>query len=162
MTAIETRDQQIGLELSQRIPSLSEVLSPEQIAHIKNELVAIGFYSSVEEIPSFRDPLHTHEGSQAFYPLEDDRGDKIIYVQIMFPNSTTSKHRHNLPVEEDYYVFIGELYFNGMLLPQRTMFPVGPDLEHVATTRDYSPFTITFLRTRNAAGIPRDQLHIRE
>lgn len=162
MSAVETGANH-GLEVFQKpIPSLSEVLSPDEIIRIQNELVEIGFYSSVEEIPSFRDPLHTHEESGAFYPLEDDRGDEIIYVQIMFPNSRTSEHRHNPPVEEDYYVSRGKLYFNEMLLPQKTIFTVVSDLRHVATTKDCFPFTLTFLRTRNARGIPRDQLHVRE
>lgn len=138
---------------------LQEKLGPDYWDRIVDRLLQLGYYSVRDEIPSHNDPPLLHEESDALYLLEHDRGHEIIYVQFLHPNSSTSRHTHNPPVTEDYHVFYGELYLNGLQLPPEG-FTVGSEIWHQATTGDQ--FSVTILRTNNVHGIPRDQIHIRE
>lgn len=126
---------------------------------IVDELVRLGYYSVRDEVPPPNDPPLRHKDSEALYLLEHDRGNEIIYVQFMPPNSRSSPHKHDSPVTEDFNVFYGELYLNGIQLP-REGFNVGFGIWHQAMTEDNC--AVTILRTNNVRDIPRDQIHIRE
>lgn len=138
---------------------LQEKIGLDYWDRIVDRLLQLGYYSTREDVPPRNDPPIPHERSEAFYLLEDDQGDRIIYVQFLPPNSSTSRHTHKPPVTEDYHVFYGELYLNGLQLSLEGL-TVGSEIWHQATTRDQ--FSVTILRTNNVLGIPRDQIHIRE
>lgn len=138
---------------------LQEILGSGYWDRIVNELIVLGYYSTRDEVPPPNDPPLLHEESDALYLLEHDRGHEIIYVQFLHPHSSTSRHTHKPPVTEDYHVFFGELYLNGLQLPLEGL-TVGSEIWHQATTGDQ--FSVTILRTNNVLDIPRDQIHIRE
>lgn len=138
---------------------LEVVFGPNYEMQIYRYLIQGGFYKA-ENLPRLLRHLNPHEKSQAAYLLEHDAGDTITYVQYMRPGHKTSRHKHDLPVTEDYLIIRGEYFINGVLIPPRVIHTVGSNIFHQSETR--GSHALAILRTNNVRGVPRNQLHIHE
>lgn len=135
---------------------LQKIFGQKYKDEVLRKLLELGLFKK-NNLPKFSDPPGRHKDSEAYYLIEVDKGNKIIYVQYLPPNSQSSEHSHDEPVEEDFYVVKGTVYVNNIEISEGQNFTVKPNTFHMAETRDKHALTI--LVTRNVEGKPRDQLH---
>lgn len=111
-----------------------------------------------------------HPQSSAYYLIDERRtteGD-LIYLSVIPPNKTSSRHLHRPPVREIYYPFEGEVFLNRFsgetlvsqeLLPRNGLRVVESMEVHQAQTNNN--FALTAIKMTGVRGIPHDKLHER-
>ena len=131
------------------------------------ESVVIDRLNRLNKLPenhklNFFDTAKSHIGSSGLYLLEEKVGDSWIFVQAMFGNGISTKHKHGENVLELYDPLAGESFLTvdgkehklGVGVP----FEVLPGQIHQLTTRENS--SLNLLVMKNSAHIPRNKLHI--
>lgn len=105
-------------------------------------------------------PPITHERSNARYIAEQPIGENkehILYVAVMGPNGSTTRHFHGAPVVEKYLPIAGQLFVNGKPVPQEGI-DILPGEVHQATTKDEGSLTVVFMK--NGATMSAENRHI--
>jgi|SRR3989338_8644197 len=144
------------------------VYVPDYHARIHERLYKRGILKEGEEL-DLTFPALPHPNSQAEYLFDDIIGDDWVYVVFMRPNRKTSKHKHpneKIEVEEDCELLAGKMFLHlgedesskAELTEIYNFATIPPNTFHRNTTDGH--FALYIARTRGAAPIPRDKLHI--
>lgn len=155
---------------------LSHIVEPERpiTAQAVMEIFGFDYRSVVRDILgnrykldveglNFFDTAARHLGSQALYLLEQPKGEHMIYVSYLPPNSITSEHEHADPIREVYSPLAGTslLSVEGdlhELTAEKGVLVVDPGQGHQLRTT--SEPALTLIVMKRAAGIPLERLHI--
>lgn len=111
----------------------------------------------VHNAPEVHIPPVRHRNSDALYFIDYYEGNNRILVSRLPPHSHSSRHYHNPPITEYYWLLKGELY-----LGEKPVTPVGlviyPDQIHQIETREEAALLLILME--NARLVPQDRQHI--
>lgn len=102
-------------------------------------------------------PPNPHLGSDAKYYIDGlltPDGD-ALFLYTMDSNKKTSKHIHDEPMSEDYFLLHGKGFMDNKVMERYMYAPTHSN--HQITTRDSKVLVMALLR--NAAGVPKEEWH---
>lgn len=111
----------------------------------------------VHNAPDVYIPPVRHQNSDALYFIDYYEGNNRILVSHLPPHSHSSRHYHNPPIIEYYWLLKGELY-----LGERPVTPVGlviyPGKIHQIETKEEGALLLILME--NARSVPQDSQHL--
>ena len=112
---------------------------------------------------TFFDKGQEHKGSQALYLVEEAVAGHIIYVSFLRPDSKTTIHKHDHPLQENYFWLAGTSFLRlnedvRELKQGHEFITVPSGSVHQLTTRGEASLALIVME--NAALVSADKLHI--